>query len=136
MRAFWTLVSGTLFGFGLAYSGMINPRTVLAFLTFQDLGLLIVLCTAVAVNLIVIQLVPRVRTAPLAGGAFEKRPFTLNRAVIFGGVLFGLGWGICGVCPAPVFAGLGTGNLQMLVVGLMALIGAGVHGWWMGQVRA
>ena len=47
-----------------------------------------------------------------------------------GGVLFGLGWGVCGVCPAPAFAGLGAGNWRMLVVLAAIFIGAGVHGWW------
>ena len=75
MKVFWTLVSGVLFGFGLAYSSMIRPETVLAFLTFQDLGLLLVLGVAVGVNLLVFQLVPRWRAASLSGDAIESRPF-------------------------------------------------------------
>ena len=130
MKVFWTLVSGVLFGFGLAYSSMIRPETVLAFLTFQDLGLLLVLGVAVGVNLLVFQFVPRWRAASLSGDAFESRPFQLARQTALGGVLFGLGWGICGVCPAPAFAGLGTGNWRMLVVLAAIFIGAGVHGWW------
>lgn len=131
VKAFWTLVSGALFGFGLAYSSMIRPETVLAFLTFEDLGLLLVLGVAVGINLLVFQLVPRLRTASLCGDVFESRPFELSRQTVLGGVLFGLGWGICGVCPAPAFAGLGTGNMQMLLVLLAIFVGAGAHGLWM-----
>ena len=73
------LLSGALFGFGLSYSTMIHPETVLAFLTLHDMGLLLVLCTAVAVNLVVFQLVPRLRSKPVFGEAFEKRPFADHR---------------------------------------------------------
>ena len=130
MKALATLISGVLFGLGLSYSGMIRPETVLAFLTFHDLGLLLVLGAAVVIALLVYQLVPRVRRAPLLGGVFEQRPFALTRQAVFGGVLFGLGWGICGVCPAPAFAGLGAGNGRMLIVLLAIFVGAGAHGWW------
>ena len=82
MKVFWTLVSGVLFGFGLAYSSMIRPETVLAFLTFQDLGLLLVLGVAVGVNLLVFQFVPRWR-APfsLSTSTTEPRfmPFSVTR---------------------------------------------------------
>ena len=130
MRALATLISGVLFGLGLSYSGMIRPETVLAFLTFDDLGLLLVLGVAVVIALLVYQFVPRVRRVPLLGGVFEQRPFALTRQAVLGGVLFGLGWGICGVCPAPAFAGLGTGNTRMLIVLLAIFVGAGAHGWW------
>ena len=130
MKVFWTLLSGVLFGFGLAYSSMIRPETVLAFLTLNDLGLLLVLGAAVGVNLLVFQLVPRWRARSLTGGAFEVRSFRLSRQTVLGGVLFGLGWGICGVCPAPAFAGLGTGNWAMLVVLAAIFVGAGAHGLW------
>ena len=124
------LLSGALFGFGLSYSTMIHPETVLAFLTLHDMGLLLVLCTAVAVNLVVFQLVPRLRSKPVCGEAFEKRPFAVNRQTTIGAALFGIGWGICGVCPAPALTGLGTGNWQMLVVLASIFVGAGLHGVW------
>ena len=130
MKWLMILLSGVLFGFGLAYSTMIHPETVLAFLTLHDLGLLLVLCTAVAVNLVVFQLVPRLRSKPVFGEVFEKRPFAVNRRVTIGSAMFGVGWGLCGVCPAPAFTGLGTGNWNMLVVLISIFIGAGLHGIW------
>lgn len=134
-KLFWTLTSGVLFGFGLAYSSMIRPETVLAFLTFHDLGLLLVLGVAVGVNLLVFQLIPRWHAKSLSGDAFESRPFQLSRQSALGGVLFGLGWGICGVCPAPAFAGLGAGNMRMIIVLLAIFAGAWLQGWWV-QRRA
>ena len=128
-----TLASGALFGFGLAWSTMIRPESVLNFLTFSDLGLLLVLGCAVGINLLVYQLLPRWRKAPLLGGEYQTRPFALDRQSLFGGVLFGIGWGICGVCPGPALAGVGAGNADLLVALVAIFIGAGLHGLWAGR---
>ena len=130
----FTLTSGLLFGFGLSWATMIRPESILAFLTFHDLGLLLVLGSAVGVNLLVFQILPRLRTHALLGNDFEKRPFTLDRQSILGGVLFGLGWGLCGVCPGPALAGVGAGlvigRYDLIVALICILIGALLHGLW------
>lgn len=121
-----TLVSGTLFGFGLALSTMIRPESVLAFLTGRDFGLLLVLGVAVAINLIAFQGLSRRLGRPLLGGAFQPRPFALDRRTLSGGLLFGIGWGICGVCPGPALAGLGAGNIDLAMA-----VGAIAFGAWL-----
>lgn len=128
-----TLISGLLFGLGLAWSTMIRPESVLAFLTFSDLGLLLVLGAAVTINLLIYQIAPRLRRRTLLGAEFQQRPFSLNRESLIGGVIFGLGWGICGVCPGPALAGLGAGNLDLLVALASIFAGAGLHGLWAGR---
>lgn len=128
-----TLASGLLFGFGLAWSTMIRPESVLAFLTFQDLGLLLVLGSAVGLNLLVFQVFLKIRKQALLGGAFQQRPFTLDKQSLTGGVLFGLGWGICGICPGPALAGLGAGNADLLIALASIFAGAGLHGLWVGR---
>lgn len=130
MKYVMTLLSGILFGFGLSYSTMIHPETVLAFLTLHDMGLLLVLCTAVGVNLVVFQIFPRLRAQPLLGGSFEKRPFKVTRRAAIGSALFGIGWGLCGVCPAPALTGLGAGTWQLLAALVSIFVGAGLHGLW------
>lgn len=133
-----TLASGLLFGFGLAWATMIRPESVLAFLTFDDLGLLLVLGCAVGVNLLVFQVLPRLRARALLGGAFETRPFRISRQSALGGVLFGLGWGICGVCPGPALSGVGaglvSGNGDLLIALAAILLGALLHGLWAGSL--
>mgnify|MGYP000249896028 CR=1 FL=1 len=131
-----TLASGLLFGFGLAWSTMIRPESVLAFLSFDDLGLLFVLGCAVTINLVVYQLVPRLRRQTLLGTEFQQRPFELNGTAVVGGILFGLGWGLCGVCPGPALAGLGAGNGDLLVALAGIFAGALLHGLWEGRRAA
>jgi uncharacterized membrane protein YedE/YeeE len=113
-RALVTLAAGMLFGFGLAYSTMVQPETVLSFLRLSDLGLMLVLGGAVAVVLVAYKLVPRILNRPLLGDIFHSHPSNWDRDTAVGAALFGVGWGLCGVCPGPAIAGLGTGNLDLL----------------------
>ena len=109
-----TLASGALFGFGLSLSGMVKPEVVLSFLRFEDWGLMLVMGGAVAVVLLAYQLTPKLLTHPLLGGRFDTHGSTWNRNTALGSALFGVGWGLCGVCPGPAITGLGTGNLDLL----------------------
>ena len=130
-----TLASGLLFGFGLAWSTMIRPEAVLDFLRLDDCGLLFVLGCAVGINLLVYQLVPRLCRRPWLAAAFQQRPFEMQRSTLLGGVLFGMGWGICGVCPGPALAGLGAGNADLLMALAGIFVGALLHGLWVGRIE-
>ena len=99
-----------LFGYGLALSTMIRPEVVLSFLRFQDFGLLLVLGGAAGVALAAYQFGPSLLGKPLAADAFGVHPSALNARTLGGAAIFGIGWGICGVCPGPALAGLGAGN--------------------------
>lgn len=109
-----TLVAGALFGFGLSLSTMIRPEIVLGFLRFQDWGLMLVMGGAVVVTLLAYKGAPRWLRQPLLGGAFQTHASAWNRDTAVGAALFGVGWGLCGVCPGPAIAGLGTGNWDLL----------------------
>lgn len=126
------VAAGALFGFGLALSGMVRPEVVLAFLRFQDWGLMLVMGGALMVVLATYQLIPRLRATPLLGGRFEPHTARLHRDTFVGSALFGVGWGLSGVCPGPAIAGLGTGNLQMLWV----LAGLAAGAWLQGVTTA
>ena len=108
------LAAGALFGFGLALSTMVRPEVVLGFLRFQDFGLMLVMGGAVVVTLLAYKLAPRLLAHPLLGGSFHAHPSAWNRDTAVGAALFGVGWGLCGVCPGPAIAGLGTGNWTLL----------------------
>lgn len=122
------LVAGSLFGFGLAWSTMIRPEVVIDFLLFRDLGLLLVLGGAVVVALACYQIAPRLLSKPLLGGAFAHRETVLDRRTLVGAALFGVGWGLCGVCPGPAIAGLGAGNWPLVIALVGIFLGAYLQG--------
>lgn len=110
-----TLVSGILFGAGLALSDMINPARVLAFLDIAgawDPTLAFVMGAAVAVSAFGYVISKRMR-APLFGSRFfvpENR--MIDGRLLTGAALFGIGWGLAGLCPGPAIAGLILGYWQ------------------------
>jgi uncharacterized membrane protein YedE/YeeE len=122
------LVAGTLFGFGLSYASMIKPEVVLSFLRFEDLGLLWVLGAASLVTMVTYQLVPRLLNEPLFGEKFREHPSVMDKKTLIGAALFGIGWGISGVCPGPAIAGLGAANWPMLIALGSIFAGAYVQG--------
>ena len=127
-RVLATLVAGALFGFGLSFSTMIRPEVVLSFLRFADFGLMLVMGGAVVVVLLAYKLAPRLLTRPLLDDHFHEHPSVWNRDTAVGAALFGVGWGICGVCPGPAIAGLGAGNWNLLWALAGIALGALVQG--------
>jgi uncharacterized membrane protein YedE/YeeE len=121
-------VGGVLFGFGLAWSGLVRQEVVLSFLRLEDLGLALMMGAALAVTTPIYQIVPRLRKTPPIGAEFERFPRRVTRANVLGGALFGVGWGISGICPGAAIASLGLGNWPVLAALAGMLVGAYVQG--------
>ncbi len=119
---------GAIFGTGLAVSGMCNPRKIVGFLTIDpdtwDPSLIFVMVSAVGINLVTFQLILRKAKAPLLQGKFQSPKSEFDVPVIVGPILFGIGWGISGLCPGP-----GMLNLFMLPQGFLfvAALAAGMQ---------
>jgi uncharacterized membrane protein YedE/YeeE len=124
------LACGTLFGLGLSISSMIRPEVVLSFLRFEDFGLLLVLGGATGLTMVFYQLAPRALKKPLLALQFGQKPLETMKRTLLGALLFGIGWGISGVCPGPAIAGLGAGNWPLLIALFAMLVGAYVQGRW------
>jgi len=114
---FW--FGGLLFGAGLALSGLTEQEVVLGFLRLDDLGMGVTMAAALLVTLPIYRLCER---------HGDRLPADIRPRHIVGGAIFGLGWGLSGVCPGSAIASLGTGNWPIVagVVGLLA--GAYLHG--------
>ncbi|THE66427.1 YeeE/YedE family protein [Salinadaptatus halalkaliphilus] len=124
-------VGGLIFGFGLAFSHMAQPEIVLTFLQFADFGLLFVMFGAAVVTGITFFGVKLVRSdAPLTGTPYSRRLKTLDRNVVVGGGIFGVGWGLSGICPGAAYASLGIGNVIILYGIAGMFVGAYLQGYW------
>jgi hypothetical protein len=125
------LLGGLIFGFGLGYSHMARPEVVLNFLQFDDFGLLFVMGGAAVVTGIVFAVMSRSDyRAPLTGRPYTRRLKTMDANVVRGGVVFGVGWGLSGICPGAAYASLGIGNLPILWAIAGMFLGAYAQGVW------
>ena len=109
MQRLTALVSGLLFGAGLAISGMVNPAKVLNFLDLTgkfDATLLFVFAGGVAVAMVGYYFTFK-RTKPFFDQHFHlPTVFAIDRRLLVGAAFFGLGWGLTGYCPGPALASL------------------------------
>lgn len=125
-RLFTGLFTGTLFGIGLAISGMANPDNVLQFLTLSanwSPALLFVMGAAVAVTLLGYKWV--LKRGPL----FEPQLHlptntTIDKQLLLGAAIFGAGWGFAGFCPGPAITALSSGMVEPLLFVIAMLAGS------------
>ncbi|TRD22431.1 DUF6691 family protein [Palleronia caenipelagi] len=112
MRLIWGFLSGVLFGVGLLLSGMANPAKVLNFLDLfgtWDPSLIFVMGGASVVTFIGYRLVWK-RPAPVLDTAFQvPNSRVIDRPLLIGSALFGIGWGIGGFCPGPAWTAVTFG---------------------------
>ncbi|TCJ16865.1 YeeE/YedE family protein [Rubrobacter taiwanensis] len=126
MRIVVALISGVIFGLGLAISGMANPAKVVGFLDFfgdWDPTLALVMGGALLVAIPAFRLILR-REGPVLGGGFDlPARRDIDGRLVGGAALFGLGWGISGFCPGPAVVALSSG-----VGAVFVFVGAMVAG--------
>lgn len=116
MKLIFALLTGLVFGVGIAVSGMMNPAKVLNFFDLAgtwDPSLAFVMGGALVVTALGYRLVWR-RTAPLFGTRFDvPKGTTIDRNLVGGSALFGIGWGVAGFCPGAAIPALGTGQWEV-----------------------
>lgn len=126
------LVTGILFGAGLALSDMINPARVLAFLDLfgaWDPTLALVMGGAVLPSAIGFAVSRRMGRPLFDSRFFIPENRVLDRQLIAGAAIFGLGWGLAGFCPGPAIAGLVLGLWQPWLFVAAMFAGMLAHRW-------
>lgn len=109
------LIGGLIFGAGLSISNMSEPEVVLSFLQFEDFGLIFVMFGAALVTGIGFRLLPStIHNSFLTKEELGRRIKSFDKKVVIGGTIFGIGWGLSGICPGAAYASLGTGNLPII----------------------
>ena len=124
-----SLLAGLVFGLGLIVSGMANPAKVLGFLDLAgpwDPSLALVMAGAIAVGLVAFFIAGNRSKSFL--GADMKLPTArhIDRRLVVGSGVFGIGWGIAGFCPGPGLVALGMGEVKALVFVAAMLLGMGM----------
>ena len=137
MKNFLAFIFGGLFSVGLMVSGMSNPEKVLDFLDLfgdWDASLAFVMMGAIAVAFIPFQKALRSQTPKTIFNELIDLPKNnkIDPKLISGSLLFGIGWGIAGICPAPSFTLIGLGHYQILYFIVAMLAGVLIHRKWVG----
>jgi len=126
------LLSGIIFGLGLSLSQMTNPNKVINFLDITgqwDPSLAFVMMGALLVTFISFRVVLK-RPDPVLEESFHLSKRTdIDKPLLVGAAIFGIGWGISGYCPGPAVANLGAGSIEALVMVLSIYSGFFFQKW-------
>ena len=123
------LFSGLIFGFGIILAGMANPAKVLAFLDITPLwdpSLAFVMGGAIAVGFVAFKIAGKRTNSFLDLPVNTPTSRLIDKRLVIGALIFGIGWGLAGICPAPAFVLLGTGSIKGVVFLIAMLIGMGI----------
>lgn len=119
MKLIFALFAGVIFGVGLTVSQMTNPDKVLSFLDLAgdwDPSLALVMAGALAIAVAGFRWT-RQQEKPILGSRFHITLKTaLDKPLLTGAGLFGIGWGMTGYCPGPAFAGMALGNGEAVIM--------------------
>ena len=117
---------GLIFGVGLIFAGMTDPSKVIGFLDIAgrwDPSLAFVMGGAILVGIVAFRFA-RQRAANFFGGAMRlPTRDDIDKRLVIGSLLFGVGWGMAGFCPGPALTSLGTGNTRAMLFVLSMIAG-------------
>jgi len=126
MSAIIALLVGIIFGVGLIIAQMTNPSKIIGFLTFGqnwDPSLLFVMASAVFISFFAFNFIKQNNKTLLNLDLEIPKRTDIDSSLIAGAALFGIGWGMVGLCPAPAIVSLAFGNSQTLLFVMSMLVG-------------
>src|SRR5882757_7250687 len=133
MRMIASLVCGLVFGAGLLISGMVQPTKVLGFLDIfgaWDPTLAVVMAAALAVSFPGFMLAGRVSRPLLSAQSLWPSKTQIDSPLLIGSALFGIGWGLVGLCPGPALENLATLSPAVIVFVAAMAGGMALHDFW------
>ena len=115
MKKFLYFISGSIFGVGLIISGMSNPQKVLSFLDIfgnWDPSLMFVMIGAISITAIYFIIIKK-----------KSTKLSIDKKLVVGSSIFGIGWGLVGICPGPAIVVVGSANIKGVIFFIALLIG-------------
>lgn len=122
----FSFLSGLIFGIGLILAGMANPAKVLAFLDLAgwwDPSLGLVMGGAIAVGVVAFAIAKKREHSYLGFAIQLPTSRIIDKRLVLGSLVFGMGWGLVGICPAPAFVLVGSGSDKGLIFTVFMMLG-------------
>jgi len=136
MNVLVALVSGLVFGAGLILSGMSDPAKVFGFLDIAgkwDPSLAFVMAGGIGVAVLPFALATRLERSWLSQTIALPEKNTITRDLVVGSAVFGLGWGLAGICPGPALICLGSGYLPGAIFAIAMFLGMEINDRFVGR---
>lgn len=127
-------VLGILFGIVFVKAEIISWFRIQEMFKLQSFHMYGVIGSAVIVGMISVALIKKFKSRSIEGEKINLEPKKFNKGLIYGGLIFGLGWAITGACPGPLFAQIGTGATVIIITLLSAVAGTWVYGYLMEKL--
>lgn len=129
MRTITYLVIGMVFGITMFKSEAASWFRIYEMFKFESFHMYGIIGSALVIGVIVVQLIKRLNIKSFYGEeiVFNPKAKSISR-YLFGGIIFGLGWGLAGACPGPMFTLVGAGYVPILVVILASILGTFLYG--------
>jgi len=126
VNALLALISGVVFGAGLILSGMSDPAKVFGFLDISgkwDPSLALVMAGGIGVAILPFAFATRLERSWLGLPITLPEETAISRPLVVGSALFGVGWGLAGICPGPALISLGSGYLPGTIFAIAMFVG-------------
>lgn len=120
---------GMIFGILFVKAEIISWFRIQEMFRLESFHMYGVIGSAVAVGMLSVWLIKKFKIKTIDGEPITLQPKKFNKGQIIGGIIFGLGWGMTGACPGPLYAQIGTGATVILITLLSAILGTWVYGF-------
>jgi uncharacterized membrane protein YedE/YeeE len=126
IRVIYTLL-GVIFGVTLFKSEAVSWYRIYEMFLFKSFHMYGIIGSAVGVGIILLYVIKKQKAKSITGEQIELQPKKLSKGNIIGGILFGLGWGLVGACPGPIYVLIGAGYSFVFIIFISALAGTWVY---------
>lgn len=123
------LLAGMYFGIVLVKSEVVRWERINQMFLFQEAHMYLIIVTAIVVGIFSMLLIRRFEVKSVNGVPIKAEPKPFQKGVMYGGLIFGMGWAITGACPGPIYAQIGGGAWPAFITFISAFGGMYLYGW-------